>query len=230
MTHIKATILGRCGNPDPMEAMIQEHVRCESLLAAAKEAFGRAEWPAFRSRVVELRDALLAHFTAEEESVFPQFERLTGLHEPTADLSTQHQRMREILDTLANVSPAHDPEGCGAELATLALLYLQHRQTEEGTMYPAFARALDTTQMHTTTAPAAPPLDLRGLEPPQPIVRIFEALEREPATPLRVVLPHEPYPLYNLLRERGFAWTGAARTDGGFELTIQRAREVPTSG
>ena len=35
--------------------------------------------------------------------------------------------------------------------------------------------------------------------------------------------PHEPHPLYGLLREQGFAWSGAARADGGFELTIRRA-------
>ena len=72
-------------------------------------------------------------------------------------------------------------------------------------------------------APAGPPaLDLRGLEPPQPIMRIFEALERDPATPLRVVLRHEPQPLYRLLSEHGFEWSGAHRADGGYELTIRK--------
>jgi hypothetical protein len=67
------------------------------------------------------------------------------------------------------------------------------------------------------------PMDLRGLQPPEPIVRIFEALEREPRTPLRAILPHEPLPLYGLLRERGFSYTGAARADGGFEVLIEPA-------
>ncbi|MNC87662.1 hypothetical protein D3C83_34040 [compost metagenome] len=65
-------------------------------------------------------------------------------------------------------------------------------------------------------------LDLRGLQPPEPIVRIFDALERAPGAPLRAILPHEPVPLYGLLRERGFSCSGAQRADGGFEVLIER--------
>ena len=65
------------------------------------------------------------------------------------------------------------------------------------------------------------PIDLRGLTPPEPMLRIFQALERTPGAPLRVVLPHEPFPLYALLRERGYSCAGAARPDGGFELLIE---------
>jgi uncharacterized protein (DUF2249 family) len=70
----------------------------------------------------------------------------------------------------------------------------------------------------------APPMDLRGLQPPEPIVRIFQALERGPGAPLRVILPHEPVPLYGLLRERGYSYAGAPRPDGGFEVLIERAQ------
>ena len=34
----------------------------------------------------------------------------------------------------------------------------------------------------------------------------------------------------DLLRKRGFAWVGAPRSGGGFELTIQRAGGVSPSG
>ncbi|MBI1943651.1 MAG: DUF2249 domain-containing protein [Betaproteobacteria bacterium] len=66
-------------------------------------------------------------------------------------------------------------------------------------------------------------LDLRGLQPPEPIVRIFEALERAPGDPLRAILPHEPVPLYGLLRERGFQCRGGPRADGGYEVLIERS-------
>ena len=212
-----------------MESMTQEHRRCDSLLVAAEQALRTADWPVFRERVAELRDVLLAHFDAEEQFMFPQFERRTGLREPTADLCRQHQRMREILEALASVSPAHDPEGCGAELTTLAALFRQHRETEEDTMYPAFGRALEAMPMRSIAPSPLPALDLRGLEPPQPIVRIFETLKRAPREPLRVVLPHEPHPLYGLLREQGFEWSGAPRADGGFELTIRPRQELRQS-
>jgi uncharacterized protein (DUF2249 family) len=70
---------------------------------------------------------------------------------------------------------------------------------------------------------AAPAMDLRGLQPPEPIVRIFQALEQGPGAPLRVILPHEPVPLYGLLRERGYSYSGAPRADGGFEVLIERS-------
>jgi uncharacterized protein (DUF2249 family) len=111
------------------------------------------------------------------------------------ELIEHAQRSVETLDAAA---PELDPEGCIAELEDLAALL---------------------------AAGAKPPpeMDLRGLQPPEPIVRIFEALERAPDEPLRAVLPHEPVPLYALLAERGFRYSGTQRSDGGFELLIERA-------
>ena len=48
-----------------MDWLSEAHRRCDLLLAAAKEAFERADWPAFRARINEFRDALHAHFAAE---------------------------------------------------------------------------------------------------------------------------------------------------------------------
>ena len=112
--------------------------------------------------------------------------------------------LRNCLDTLNSAAPAADPEGYLAELDQLAALLLA-RGVPDGEVAARFAT-----------------LDLRGLRPPEPIVRIFDALERAPDAPLRAILPHEPVPLYGLLRERGFACTGAQRADGGFEILIER--------
>ena len=117
--------------------------------------------------------------------------------------SSEDEELRVRLDILNAAAPEHDPEGCMAELELLAPLVAGQA--------PAAAEA----------RPPAPPLDLRGLAPPQPMVRILEALERAPGAPLRVILPHEPLPLYSLLRERGYSFRGAPRADGGFELFIE---------
>ena len=113
-----------------------------------------------------------------------------------------HVLVQRHLDTLSAASPRHDPEGCTAELEALAAA-LRGRGLKRARARP-------------------PALDLRGLQPPEPIVRIFEALERAPSEPLRAILPHEPVPLYALLRERGYAYSGEQRADGGFELLIER--------
>lgn len=120
-----------------MESWTEMHRRCALLLAAAEQVLARGEWAAFRARLVEFRSALLEHFAREEEELFPEFERRSGSLEPTAQLRAQHRSMREILDTLVLVSPAHDPAGCASELAAFGLIYAQHAESEEGLLYPA---------------------------------------------------------------------------------------------
>lgn len=52
------------------------------------------------------------------------------------------------------------------------------------------------------------PIDNRGLEPPQPMVRILEALPNlGPGDRLVVQMDREPLLLYPELERRGFAWT-----------------------
>ena len=120
-------------------------------------------------------------------------------------LAPGEEDLRMRLDTLNAAAPGPDPEGYLAELEQLAGL-LCERGFPEGDVASRLAT-----------------LDLRGLTPPEPIARIFDALERAPGEPLRAILPHEPVPLYGLLRERGFSCTGAQRADGGFEVLIERA-------
>ena len=131
--------------------------------------------------------------------------RFAALREGCAALIEQHEELRQHFETLGAAAPQYDPEGCVTEFEALAtLLRTRH------------AGALRASRRQPPV-----PLDLRGLQPPEPIVRIFEALERAPDEPLRAILPHEPVPLYGLLRERGFSWSGSPRPDGGYELLIE---------
>lgn len=107
------------------------------------------------------------------------------------------------LDMLHAAAPEHDPQGYLRELEQVYAL-------------------LDASGLARSQAAAPEPaMDLRGLQPPEPIMRIFQALERAPREPLRVILPHEPVPLYGLLRERGFSYSGSPRSDGSYELLIE---------
>jgi len=66
-----------------------------------------------------------------------------------------------------------------------------------------------------------PVVDLRGLFPPEPMVRILEAIGDGGDGPFVFRLALEPRPLYPML-ERG-GWSYIARRDsGGVELTIRR--------
>ena len=132
--------------------------------------------------------------------------RFAELRAGCAALIERHEVLRQQFETLGAAAPQYDPEGCVAAFESLAEML--------GTRYAAELRGV--------RAQAPAPLDLRGLQPPEPIVRIFEALERSPSGPLRAILPHEPVPLYALLRERGYSYSGKQRADGGFELLIER--------
>ncbi len=67
--------------------------------------------------------------------------------------------------------------------------------------------------------PAA--LDLRGLDPPEPMLRILEVMEGKAPGPHVFLLAREPRPLYPLLRAQG--WRHAVRhVEAGVELEVYR--------
>jgi hypothetical protein len=207
------------------ESLSTHHDQLDRLLALTAAAAHAGEWGGYRARLRALREALLEHMSYEEEELFPALGR-GGLEAgEIAQLMEQHAKLRILLDTLHAAAPQHDPEGCMAELEQLTALQSEHHARELAACYPESDRmaAPPPPPPRIVTAPAAAPLDLRGLQPPEPIVRIFEALERAPRTPLCAILPHEPVPLYGLLRERGFSYTGTPRPDGGFEVLIEPA-------
>ena len=66
-------------------------------------------------------------------------------------------------------------------------------------------------------------LDVRGLPPPEPFINIMGALQALPAeSTLRVRIHRQPYPLYDVLRESGYAWQTTALADDDFEILISR--------
>lgn len=74
--------------------------------------------------------------------------------------------------------------------------------------------------------PSSPPVDLRGLPPPEPLERILAALSGEGGASLSFLLSMEPLLLYPLLRRERVRWQ-VRHTEAGVELTIERrAHEV----
>lgn len=66
-------------------------------------------------------------------------------------------------------------------------------------------------------------LDLRALEPPEPLLRIFAALDAAPGRRLRVRLNREPFPLYPMLHAGGWSHRTRAHLEGGYEILIFRS-------
>jgi len=193
-----------------------QHVQIERTLDAVVAAGRAGRWPEYRRHFGALRESLAQHMAFEEEALFPVLEQ--GAAAAVRALRADHAQLRRHLETLGAAVPEQDPAGCLAELADLAALLRSHHDAEMA-LDPQYA----SRPMPPLVPEDLPAMDLRGLQPPEPIVRIFHALERGPGTPLRVILPHEPVPLYGLLRERGYSYSGAPRADGGFEVLIERS-------
>lgn len=160
-----------------------------------------------RGGVTNIADLLAGTLDAARSGNWPAHrQQFAALRDVLCErLAPEEEDVRTSLDVLNAAAPGSDPEGYLGELEQLARL-LRARGMPEGDV-PARQAALD----------------LRGLQPPEPILRIFDALECAPGEPLRAILPHEPLPLYGLLRERGYFCTGARRAEGGFEILIERS-------
>ncbi|HJV50972.1 MAG TPA: DUF2249 domain-containing protein [Noviherbaspirillum sp.] len=64
-------------------------------------------------------------------------------------------------------------------------------------------------------------LDVCWLEPPEPMERILDALSRlRPGQRLRVLIHREPFPLYRILANNGYAHRTQARDDQLYEVLI----------
>lgn len=66
-------------------------------------------------------------------------------------------------------------------------------------------------------------LDVRGLEPPEPMVRVLDALDQLPeSAQLCMLIDREPRPLYRILANNGYAHTTTALPDYLYEVRIWR--------
>jgi uncharacterized protein (DUF2249 family) len=66
-------------------------------------------------------------------------------------------------------------------------------------------------------------LDVRGMEPPEPLQRVLEALDDfGPGDLLVLVIDCEPLPLYRILERNGYAWRAVPGATSLREITIWR--------
>jgi len=67
-------------------------------------------------------------------------------------------------------------------------------------------------------------LDARGLQPPEPLERVLDALDEvTPGKRLRMLVDREPLPLYRILERNGLRYRSTVRDDGSFEVAITLA-------
>lgn len=73
-------------------------------------------------------------------------------------------------------------------------------------------------------------IDNRHLDPPEPMVRTLEVLERlMPGEALVALLPREPIFLLKELETRGHSWRGTTEPDGSYRVVIRAGRTEASS-
>ncbi len=68
-------------------------------------------------------------------------------------------------------------------------------------------------------------LDVRGLDPPEPMERVLNALgELGPDEHLLMIIDRQPRPLYRILHNNGYEYWETFKPEGIFEIRIWRQR------
>lgn len=117
--------------------LTDDHSRCDHLLGACEAALAAKDWAAADEAFPTLRDAILRHFSMEEEVQFPEIEERNPVAAgPAGVMRMEHQQMRQLLTELEQALGHRSRATCLGAMETLNMLAQQHNAKEEGILYP----------------------------------------------------------------------------------------------
>ena len=131
--------------------LFQHHKHCDEVFAGAEEACANGDWTAGEQAFAELNEQLEAHFTSEEDVLFPAFESATGMTSgPTEVMRGEHRQMRDLLAQMKEALASRDSDTFGGAAETLLILMQQHNMKEETILYPMCDTALAASDVGAT--------------------------------------------------------------------------------
>ena len=93
------------------EFMTNKHRECDALFTEAEAAVALTDWSLALKKWQGFALELTKHFSQEEDTLFPQFEQVTGMTGgPTQVMRMEHQQMRALVEDLDNALAAQDKE------------------------------------------------------------------------------------------------------------------------
>ncbi len=117
--------------------MTSHHRSCDALLVESETPLANKDWPAFTQQWQQFSKALLEHFLAEEDILFPKFEQATGMTQgPTMVMRSEHEQMRSMLSQMEGAITNQDFEKAAGIVESLMLFIQQHNMKEEQILYP----------------------------------------------------------------------------------------------
>lgn len=215
------------------DALGQHYTQLRGQLRGMEAAVAAGEWDRCRERAAALNELLGRHIRFEEGEIFPVvFAAARGGAGIERRLRAEHEQLRNLAIVLGLSSPAHDPSGWRQVLDELESRVGEHIESEAAALTTHADRVPAEMVVHLNQrlTEVAPPveeqaghfLDVSGMDPPGPYVRIMEELDKQ-HLPLRVRIHREPLPLYAALAERGLAHSTRQLDDGCFEIVIRPA-------
>lgn len=120
-----------------------DHKHCDGLFAAAEEAAAKDDWDNAAASFRSFYNALLHHFSMEEEVMFPAFESRTGMRQgPTGVMRSEHSQMTSLLNRMHDATARKDKNAYLGDADTLLILMQQHNVKEEQMLYQMADQAL----------------------------------------------------------------------------------------
>lgn len=134
------------------EPLRHHHQHCDDLFVAAENAVRAGEWMNAAYNLSAFLAAMEAHFSSEEEMLFPAFETASGMRMgPTQVMRHEHEQMRELFKQLREAISDRDAAAYAGAADTLLVMMQQHNMKEENILYPMCDRHLGMEA--TTLAP-----------------------------------------------------------------------------
>ena len=124
-------------NSPPTQPLQHHHKHCDDLFAAAEAQAHAGDWTKCDSTGAKFLEELEAHFSTEEQVLFPAFEAATGMSGgPTQVMRMEHAQMRELMAQMTVALKQRDSRAFAGVADTLLIMMQQHNMKEENILYP----------------------------------------------------------------------------------------------
>jgi len=125
------------------EYMRHDHGDCDESFARAESAANAGDLEKTRTLFGEFAVAITHHISMEENVLFPEFERRTGMYGgPTAVMRMEHEQVKSLIAQMNGHLAAGDLDEFLGLADTLNILIQQHNMKEENMLYPMSDRVL----------------------------------------------------------------------------------------
>lgn len=119
------------------ELFTQDHRHCDDMFAAVETALRKSQIGVAQTAFLQFQEAMLKHFSTEEELLFPAFEEKTGMTMgPTRVMRMEHQQMRDLLAEANEALQTGNCDDYAGYAETLLIMMQQHNLKEENVLYP----------------------------------------------------------------------------------------------